>query len=155
MTTASRIVRGALVGYVASRTMDLVTTAFYRRQSEESRRLEEELASGGMLVQLGRQLGQLAGRDLDEAAAGRVGVAVHRTFGTTYGVIASVLVGRGMPPLRAGLGVAAVAWAVVDEGTALPLLTSYPLVSHARGVVGHATLGLTVGVLLGLLDQPA
>jgi hypothetical protein len=45
--------------------------------------------------------------------------------------------------------------AVVDEGTALPMMTSYPLVSHARGVVGHATLGLTIGVLLALLDQPA
>ena len=155
MTAASRIARGALVGYVASRVMDVATTAFYRRQSEASRRREDELASGGTLVQLGKQLGQVAGRDLDEAAAGRVGVAVHRTFGTTYGVIASVLVGRGMSPLRAGLTVAAVAWAVVDEGPALPLMTSYPLVSHARGVVGHATLGLTIGTLLGLLDQPA
>jgi hypothetical protein len=45
--------------------------------------------------------------------------------------------------------------AVVDEGTALPMMTSYPLVSHARGVVGHTTLGLTIGALLALLDQPA
>jgi hypothetical protein len=155
MTAASRIVRGALVGYVASRVMDAATTAFYRRQSEASKRREAELASGGTLVQLGRQLGQVAGRHLDDAAAGRVGVAVHRTFGTTYGVIASALVGRGMPPLRAGPAVAAVAWAVVDEGTSLPLLTSYPLVSHVRGIVGHAVLGLTVGALLELLDQPA
>jgi hypothetical protein len=35
------------------------------------------------------------------------------------------------------------------------LVRSYPMVSHARGVVGHATLGLTVGALLALLDQPA
>jgi hypothetical protein len=34
-------------------------------------------------------------------------------------------------------------------------MTSYPLLSRARGVVGHATLGLTIGVLLALLDQPA
>jgi hypothetical protein len=66
-----------------------------------------------------------------------------------------VLVGRGMPPLRAGPAVAAVAWAVVDEGTSLPLLTAYPLVSHVRGMVGHAVHGLTVGALLELLDQPA
>jgi hypothetical protein len=155
MTTPSRLATGALVGYVASRTMDVATTAFYRWQSEASKRREQQLAAGGTLVQLGRQLGHVIGRDLDEAAAGRVGVAVHRTFGTSYGVIASALVGRGMPPLRAGLLVAAVAWVVVDEGTALPQTTSYPLVSHARGVVGHATLGLTVGGLLALLDQPA
>jgi len=155
MTAASRVVRGALVGYVASRTMDVATTAFYRQQSAASKGREEELAAGGTLVQLGRQLGRMAGRDLDDAAAGRVGVALHRAFGTTYGVIASALVGRGVPPLRAGLTVAAVAWAVVDEGTALPQMTSYPLVSHARGMVGHATLGLSIGTLLGLLDQPA
>jgi hypothetical protein len=155
MTTRSRIVTGALVGYAASRTMDVATTLFYRRQGESSKAREQELAAGGTLVQLGKQLGRVVGRDLDDAAAGRAGVAVHRTFGTTYGVIAAALVGRGMPPLRAGVTVAAVAWAVVDEGTALPLMTSYPLVSHARGVVGHATLGLTIGALLALLDQPA
>ena len=151
----SRVLTGALVGYVASRTMDVATTAFYRRQDAASRRREEELAAGGTLVQLGKQLGRVAGRNLDDAAAGRVGVAVHRSFGVTYGVIAALLAGRGMPPVRAGLTVGAVAFVVVDEGTALPLLTSYPLVSHARGVVGHVTLGLTVGVLLALLDQPA
>jgi len=155
MTTLGRVVRGALVGYAASRTMDVVTSAFYRRQDEASKRRENELAAGGTLVQLGKQLGRTVGRDLDDDAAGRVGLAVHRTFGTTYGVLASLLVGRGVPPLRAGLTVAAVAWVVVDEGTSLPLMTSYPLVSHARGVVGHATLGLTVGALLALLDQSA
>jgi hypothetical protein len=154
MPTRARVVQGALAGYVASRTMDVATTAFYRRQSEASKRREEELAAGGTLLQLGRQLGRVVGRDLDDAAAGRLGVVTHRAFGTTYGVLASALVGRGMPPLRAGLTVASVAWAVVDEGTALPLMTAYPLVSHARGVVGHATLGLAVGVLLALLDQP-
>jgi hypothetical protein len=155
MTNLTRIVRGALVGYTASRTMDVATTWFYRRQDQSSKTREQELAPGGTLVQLGRQLGRLVGRDLDDAAAERAGVALHRTFGPTYGVIASVLAGRGMPPLRAGPTIAAVAWAVVDEGTALPLMTSYPLLSRARGVVGHATLGLTIGVLLALLDQPA
>jgi hypothetical protein len=155
MTTRGRVVQGALAGYAASRTMDVATTAFYRRQSEASKRREEQLAAGGTLVQLGRQLGRVVGRDLADDAAGRVGVTVHRAFGTTYGVLASALVGRGIPPLRAGLTVAAVAWAVVDEGTALPQMTAYPLVSHARGVVGHAALGLTLGALLTLLDQPA
>jgi hypothetical protein len=139
---------GALAGYVASRTMDAVTSAFYARQSEESKRREQELAPGGTLVQLGKQLGRAAGRDLDDAAAGRVGVAVHRGFGTAYGVLAALLVRRGMRPAIAGPVVAAAAWAVVDEGTALPLATSYPLVSHARGVVGHATVGLAIGLLL-------
>jgi hypothetical protein len=144
--------RGAVAGYLANRTMDVVTTAFYQRQSEASKRREEELAAGGTLVQLGNQLGAAVGRDLDDRAAGRVGVGVHRLLGTTYGVLAAALVRRGTSPLRAGLTVTAVAWAVVDEGTALPLATSYPLVSHARGVVGHATMGLTIGAVLAALE---
>ncbi|MGK5114115.1 MULTISPECIES: hypothetical protein [unclassified Geodermatophilus] len=145
---------GALAGYVASRTMDAVTTLFYARQSEASRRREQELAPGGTLVQLGRQLGQVAGRDLDDAAAGRVGLALHRTFGTTYGVLAAALTRRGVHPLAAGLAVGAAAFLVVDEGTSLPTMTDYPLVTHARGVVGHSTVGLTIGLLLWL-TRPA
>jgi hypothetical protein len=141
---------GALAGYAASRAMDAATTWFHARQSETSRRREEEIASGGMLLQLGRQLGGVVGRDLDDAAAGRVGLAVHRTLGVTYGVLAAALVRRGVPPLAAGPLVGAGAFLLVDEGTSLPTLTAYPLVSHARGVVGHATHGVVTGVLLRL-----
>ncbi len=131
--------------------MDAVTSQFLARQSEASRKREQELAQGGTLVQLGKQLGAVVGRDLDDATAGRVGLAVHRSFGTAYAMIAATLIRRGWRPLPAGLTVGAVAFLVVDEGTALPLATSYPLVSHLRGVVGHATVGLVIGVLLGLL----
>jgi hypothetical protein len=53
----------------------------------------------------------------------------------------------------AGPAVGAAAFLVVDEGTSLPLLTSYPLVSHARGVVGHATVGAVIGLLLALAER--
>jgi len=132
--------------------MDAVTTWFLARQSEASRKREQELAAGGTLVQLGKQLGAAVGRELDDAAAARVGLAVHRTFGTGYGVITAMLVRRGRRPLPAALAVAGTAFLVVDEGTALPLATSYPLVSHLRGVVGHATVGLVIGVLLSVLE---
>ncbi|GAB3201855.1 hypothetical protein GCM10027261_37340 [Geodermatophilus arenarius] len=144
---------GALAGYAASRTMDAATGWFHGRQSAESRRREEEIAPGGTLVQLGRQLGGVAGRDLDDAAAGRVGLAVHRTLGVTYGVLAAALVRRGWPPLAAGPAVGAAAFVLVDEGTALPTMTAYPLVSHARGVVGHSTVGLVIGLLLWLTGR--
>jgi hypothetical protein len=144
------LVVGALAGFAANHTMDAVTPVFYARQGDTSKQREEELAHGGTLVQLGKSLGTLVGRDLDDDAARRVGTALHRTFGITYGAVAAALVRRGMSPVRAGLTVGAVAFLVVDEGTALPQATSYPLVSHLRGVVGHATVGLTIGVLLHL-----
>jgi hypothetical protein len=150
----STLTAGALAGYVASRTMDGVTTWFAGRQSEASRSREQELVPGGMLRQLGGQLGAATGRDLDDAAAERVGIAVHRLLATVYGMTTAVLVQRGRRPIPTGLAVGAVAFALVDEGTSLPLATSYPLVSHLRGVVGHATVGLTIGVLLRLLLDP-
>ena len=145
---------GALAGYAASHAMDAVTGWVHARQSEASRRREEEIAPGGMLVQLGRQLGRISGREVDEATADRIGVAVHRTFGVTYGVLAAALVRRGVHPLTAGPLVGAGAFLVVDEGTALPTMTAYPLVSHLRGVAGHATVGVVIGVLLRLADRP-
>jgi hypothetical protein len=70
-------------------------------------------------------------------------------------VLAALLARRGVHPVAAGLAVGAAAWLVVDEGTALPTARQYPLVSHARGVVGHATVGLTTGVLLALTGDRA
>ena len=142
---------GALVGYVASRTMDAATTRFYALQSEESKRREEELAPGGTLVQFGKQLGTAVGRDLSQEDAARVGLAAHRTLGVTYGIVANSLARRGRRPLFAGLAVGSAAWMVVDEGTALPTFTSYPVASHVRGVVGHGTFGLAAGALLSLI----
>jgi hypothetical protein len=144
---------GALAGYAASRTMDAATGLFHRRQSEASKAREEELAPGGTLVQLGRQLGGAAGRDLGDEEAGRLGLAVHRTFGVGYGVTAAALVRRGVHPLLAGPAVGAAAFLLVDEGTSLPSATAYPVVSHVRGVVRHATLGLVTGVLLALVED--
>jgi hypothetical protein len=149
-TPRTALVVGALAGFAASHTMDAVTTVFYARQDDASKQREEELAHGGTLLQLGKQVGTLVGRDLDDDAARRVGTALHRTLGMTYGAVAAALVRRGAPPVAAGLAVGAAAFVVVDEGTSLPLATSYPLVSHLRGVVGHATVGLTIGVLLRL-----
>jgi hypothetical protein len=147
------LVTGALVGYAASRTMDVATTAFYARQDEASKRREQELAPGGTLLQLGRQLAGAVGRDADDATATRIGVAVHRSFGVTYGMLATALVRRGWSPWAAGLTVGTGAFLVVDEGTALPQLTDYPLVSHLRGVVGHAVYGLAAGALLSLVRR--
>jgi hypothetical protein len=58
-----------------------------------------------------------------------------------------------MRPLVAGLTVAATAWVLVDEGTAISLFIQFPVESHLRGVVGHAAFGLVAGVLLALADE--
>jgi hypothetical protein len=152
-TNGGNIWVGALAGYAASRTMDQATSIFYGIQTDGSKQREEELAPGGTLVQLGEQLGGAVGRDLSPEQAGRVGLAVHRTFGTLYGMAAAALVNRGVRPMKAGLMTGAAAWAIVDEGTALPTFTDYPVESHLRGVVGHATVGAVIGLLLSLVER--
>jgi hypothetical protein len=143
---------GALVGYAASRTMDRATSWFYGSQTEGSKDREEELAPGGTLVQLGKQLGSAAGQELSDEQAGKVGVAVHRTMGMLYGIATAALVRAGVRPMVAGLAVGTTAWAFIDEGTAIPTFTSYPVESHLRGVVGHGTWGLAAGMLLSLVE---
>ena len=153
MGSSAKLRVGALVGYVASRIMDQATTWFYARQTEESKRREEELAPGGTLVQMGKQLGAAVGRDLTDEDAGRVGLAVHRTLGMSYGIAASALIRRGTPPLKAGLLVGSLAFVLVDEGTAITQVFDYPVESHLRGVVGHGAFGLAAGILLSLTEE--
>lgn len=142
-----------MVGYVASRVMDVATSTYYARQSEESTERETEIAPHGTLVELGQMLGGVVGRDLSPEQAGRVGLAAHRSLGMTYGVIASVLINRGTPPLLAGTIVGLAAWLLVDEGLSLPTFRQYPPESHIRGLVGHTTYGLTAGALLSLTSR--
>jgi tetrahydromethanopterin S-methyltransferase subunit F len=151
--SGGNILVGGLAGYAASRTMDAATSLFYTIQTDASKAREEELAPGGTLVQLGAQIGQALGRELTPAQAGRLGLTVHRTFGVAYGMVAARLVRAGVRPLVAGLAVGGTAWALVDEGTALPTFTDYPVQSHLRGVVGHGTLGLAIGLLLSLVES--
>ena len=152
-SSAGNLTVGALAGYAASRTMDQATTWFYARQTEASKRREQEVAPGGMLVQLGKQVGQAFGRNPSEEDAGRVGLAIHRTLGMSYGAIAAALVRRGMRPLKAGLVVGAAAFVLVDEGTAITQVTDFPPESHLRGIIGHATFGVAAGLLLALIDD--
>jgi hypothetical protein len=153
MVHRANLVTGAVVGYVASRVMDVATSTYYPRQSKESQQRETEIAPHGTLVELGQMLGGVVGRDLTPEPAGRVGLAAHRTLGTTYGVIASVLINRGMTPALAGPTVGLAAWLVVDEGLSLPTFTQYMPESHIRGLIGHSTWGFTAAALLSLTSR--
>jgi len=71
----------------------------------------------------------------------------------SYGMAASLLVGRGVRPLWAGLVMGLAAFALVDEGTSISTFSDYPMKSHMRGVVGHSTYGLAAGLLLSLVER--
>jgi hypothetical protein len=55
------------------------------------------------------------------------------------------------PPLLAGTATGAGAFILIDEGTAISQFWAYPVESHLRGVVGHATFGLVAGSLMSVV----
>jgi hypothetical protein len=149
------VVIGAAAGYAAGRCMDLATTWFYDQQSEESRAREEEVLPGGAVVAAGRDMARMIGTENpDDDTVERYGMLLHRASGIAWGVLAALLVGAGVRPIRAGLFVGATAFVLVDEGLNAvqldPSPSDFPIEAHARGVVGHAAFGAALGVALAI-----
>ena len=143
---------GAAIGYCSSRAMDQATSWYLKRQSEASRRREEELAPGGTPVLVGKKLARLVGRDVSDAGAAKIGLVVHRCLGMTYGMAAAALAKKGVAPLAAGVATGAAAFVVVDEAFLSAFFTppprAYLIESHLRGVVGHLAYGTAAGAML-------
>src|SRR3712207_1903366 len=145
---------GAAIGYGASMAMDQATGWYFGRQSEASRRREEEVAPGGAPVLVGKKLACLVGRDVSDEGAVKIGSLVHRSLGMTYGMAAAALARKGVAPLAAGVATGATAFVVVDEAFLSAFFTpppwAYPIESHLRGVVGHLGYGLAAGAMLSV-----
>ncbi|MGF1471833.1 MAG: hypothetical protein ACFB50_08850 [Rubrobacteraceae bacterium] len=140
---------GAAIGYGASRIMDRTTGWYFERQSETSRRREEEIAPGGAPVLAGKKIASMVGREVADEEAARIGLFVHRSLGVSYGMAATALVRAGMRPMRAGITTGAAAFLLVDEVVNSVMFTpppqAYPVESHLRGVVGHLAYGIVAG----------
>src|SRR5919106_3540103 len=94
---------GAAAGYAAGQVMDKATTWFYGRQSDASKRRENELLPDGAPIAAVRKLAGLAGAEPTDEQAGRLAAAMHQCLGQLYGVVAAALVSRGVSPLKAGV----------------------------------------------------
>lgn len=151
-TTVRDLGIGAAIGYCASRIMDQATSWYLQRQSEASRRREEEVAPGGAPVLVGKELARLVGRDVSDEGAAKIGFVVHRSLGMTYGMAAAALARKGVAPLAAGVATGAAAFVVVDEAFLSAFFTppprAYPIESHLRGMVGHLAYGASAGAML-------
>ena len=142
------------IGYGSSRVMDQATGWYLRRQTEASRRREEEVAPGGAPVLAGKKLAGLVGREVTDADAAKIGLFVHRSLGVQYGMAAAAFVRAGIRPIWAGIMTGAAAFILVDEGVNSAFFTpppqAYPLESHLRGVVGHLAYGAVVGAMVAV-----
>jgi hypothetical protein len=135
-----------LAGLSATLLMEQASGAIYARQSEESRRREEELRPEMPTSVLVRKLAAGTGLELSEGLVSRLGTSLHYAFGAAGGPAAAALAGRGQEPLRAGLAVATAMSLAVDEGlnTLLGLTPppgAFPAVAHLRGDLAHLVYG--------------
>jgi hypothetical protein len=145
---------GATAGYLAGQVMDKATTWYYGRQSDASKQREHELLPEGAPLAAARKLAGVVGAEPTDEQAGRLAAAMHQSLGQLYGVVAAGLARRGVAPVTAGLASGAGGFLLVDElANGLfftPPPQAYPVESHLRGVVGHLTLGATLGLLLAV-----
>jgi hypothetical protein len=145
---------GAAAGYLAGQVMDKATTWYYERQSDASKRREQELLPEGAPMASARRLAALVGAEPTDDQVGRVAATLHQALGQLYGVVAAALTCGGAPPVQAGLATGVAGFLLVDELANSLFFTpppqAYPVESHLRGVVGHLTFGAVTGVLLAL-----
>jgi Protein of unknown function (DUF1440) len=159
--SARDAVATVVAGIGAAWVMNRATTAIYERQSEASRRREEEVGEGVAYAVVVRRVAGLVGHEIAPARAERLGEAFHYAMGAVLAPGYVLLRRRfGLPPVTAGLAFGLSVSVVVDE-LANPLLgftappQSYPLVTHVRGIAGHVVFGLTMAGLFEVMTGPA
>ena len=145
---------GAAAGYAAGQVMDKATTWVYARQSDASKRRENELLPEGAPIASARKLTSWLGIEPTEDQTGTIAATMHQSLGQLYGVVAASMTRRGTNPVAAGLASGAGGFLLVDELANSLFFTpppqAYPVESHLRGIVGHLTFGATLGVLLAV-----
>jgi hypothetical protein len=151
--TIRRTAGSALAGLATTLFMEYASTAFYDRQSAQSREREEQLRTEMPTTTLVRKTAALLGTELDDQRAETLGTLSHYTFGAAGGPAALALRRLGFGPLGAGVAVATGMEVVVDQGmnTVLGLTApprAWPWQAHVRGVVAHAVYGVALGLLL-------
>jgi hypothetical protein len=132
--------------------MDVATSWFYEQQSEASKAREEEVLPGGAIVAVGRDMAEMLGIDADDDQIQQLGMRAHLAVPVTFGVLAALLVGLGVRPMRAGVLSGVAAFVLVDEALNAVVLepspSDFPIEAHLRGVVGHLTFGVALGSFL-------
>jgi hypothetical protein len=148
-----RLAGGLVAGLSATLLMEYASQFLYERQAPASREREETLRTEMPTTTLVRKAAGLAGTQLGDATAERLGMVTHYAFGAAGGPLAVAFTDRGVGPLKAGLAVATAMELGADQGvnTVLGLTPppqAWPLVTHARAVAAHVAYGAALGLLL-------
>lgn len=145
-----RLLIGTAAGVIASFVMDGVTTLFMRTQSDSLER-EQEARDVSQPVALAGRIGTLLGFNLSHRATELGGTILHRMTGIGASPLITAIALRRNRQVRDAVTAMLVIWLVFDEGTSWAIepgqARSYPAATHLRGLVGHISYGLTIGVI--------
>jgi uncharacterized membrane protein YagU involved in acid resistance len=153
------LLMGAVAGAVATWVMDKGTTVLYQRESEESRKQENEAREGKTAYGVAAEkTAAAAGQALSDKQRQRYGMGLHWALGASAGALYGVLRERS-PWVSLGFGTlyGVLFWLVVDEAanTALGLTPppqEFPWETHARGLAGHLIYGATAEATLKVAE---
>lgn len=151
--------RGGIAGAVATWLMDQVTTGLYEGQSPEVAEREKAAQPNGKssVENLLDRIEAESGFAVEPGQRPMVLDAIHYALGIGPGAVYGVLRNR-LPLVGAARGLlfGLLLFAVNDEymntklGLAGPI-EAYPVETHWRGLVGHATLGVATDTTIELL----
>lgn len=154
-------VKGAIAGAIGTWVMDQVTWGMYLREDPEAFRQEQKarIENKDVADVAAGKLARAVGAKSAPEQSQMVGLAIHYALGVAPGALYGPLRSRWQKLGAArGFLYGLVLFVVNDEvmGPVLGLAsgpTAYPWQAHARGLVGHLTLGVVTDAVIDLIDQ--
>jgi len=158
----SSFVRGAAIGYVASKVLDSVSVALYDREAPATRDAENAARGYRHVYEVAvDQLARAAGKELDREQQQIWGWRFHQTFGVLTGLAYAAL-RRKKPGIGAGMGlVFGAGFFLFADELLMPLLRwspgprAFSWKVHARGAAAHIAYGVAAEATARALDRAA
>ena len=157
------LLRGALAGAVGVWVMDRVDWFAFEHEDPAARRRTERVRPGGLdpAHKLVNQVADAVGLELNPRQPHPAGIAVHYGLGIApaalYAAHRDKLEWMGSARGAAlGLGLFLVQDETINHLTGLSAKpTDYPWQAHARGLLAHLVLGVTIDLALNAMEAAA
>jgi hypothetical protein len=143
-----------VAGFGAAKVMGTATTFLYEHQTDEAKQQEEDVSYGVAYNVAAKKMAALAGKELADRQAARVGMAIHYALSIAWVPVYMLLRRRYGMSVAGAAAASGLSMAVLVDEVGNPLLRltpapqKYPLVTHLRGVAGHLVYGFGSAALV-------
>jgi Protein of unknown function (DUF1440) len=156
----SPFVKGAAIGYVASKALDSVSVALYNREAQSTRDEENAARRYRHVYEVAvDQLARLGGRQLDREEQQIWGWRFHQATGILAGLGYAVMRRRN-PRIGAAMGLLfGTSFFLIMDELMMPLLRwspgprAFSWKVHARGAAAHIAYGVAAEATARALDR--